>query len=59
MVEQPQFKGLWMCPDYRNALNDAPPFQYKCKGIELTEEGAEEFEQLLLKKWIEKNAAQN
>lgn len=40
MAEEPQFKGLWTCPDYKMKLNEKPPFQFKCTGMVLTEEGA-------------------
>lgn len=39
MVEQPKFKGLFVCPDYRTPINENEPFQYKCKGMHLTEHG--------------------
>jgi hypothetical protein len=52
MEEQPKFKGLWTCPD-KIPINDAPPFQLKCDGMELTEEGAAEFEKVLTAKYIE------
>jgi hypothetical protein len=59
MEEQPKFPGLWMCPDYRNPINDAPPFEYKCRGIEMTDEAAADFEELLTRKYIERNAKLN
>ncbi len=61
MAEQPRFKGLWMCPDYINALNPdhGPPFDYRCDGMELTDDGAEELEALLTQKWIERAAENN
>lgn len=43
MVEQPKFKGLWMCPDFDKPINDRPPFKFKCTGMHLTEKGAREF----------------
>ncbi len=46
MEEQPKFKGLWTCPD-KTPINDAPPYEFKCDGMELTEEGAAEFEKVL------------
>jgi hypothetical protein len=44
MAEQPQFPGLWLCPDYKTPLNTKPPYVYKCKGMELTEKGAADLE---------------
>lgn len=40
MDEQPKFPGLWVCEDGKIPLNDAPPFRFKCDGLELTNEGA-------------------
>lgn len=56
MEEAPQWKGMWMCPDYKKALNDSPPFKYKCKGMELTEEGAKLLDEELHKQWSERAA---
>lgn len=47
MSEQPKFPGLWTCPDYVNPLNESPPFEYKCTGIELTKEGEDNFDAAL------------
>lgn len=33
MVEQEQWPGLWICPDYNEPINFAPPFKYKCTGM--------------------------
>lgn len=59
MEEQPKFRGLWQCPDYRTALNDKPPFVYKCNGINLTDAAAEalheELMRLYLKDFIQRN----
>jgi hypothetical protein len=44
MIEEPEWKGLWTCPDSKIKLNDAPPFRFKCDGKELTNEGVEVFE---------------
>lgn len=43
MAEEPKWKGLWACPDSKIRLNDEPPYQYQCDGMELTEEGVEAF----------------
>lgn len=51
MAEQPKFPGLWMCPDYKVALNDSPPFRYKCEGMELTGVGSESLERELFKQY--------
>ena len=40
MSEMPTFPGYWKCPDYSIALNDRPPYRYKCEGSHLTDEGA-------------------
>lgn len=55
MAEQPKFPGLWMCPDYKVALNDSPPFRYKCEGMELTGVGSEALERELFKIISERN----
>lgn len=39
MSEEPEFKGLWTCPDFKVRLTERPPFRFKCTGMELTEEG--------------------
>lgn len=43
MIVQPKFSGLWMCPDAVTPLNNQPPFEYKCNGMELTGRAANEF----------------
>ncbi len=45
MYEQGNWSGLWMCPDYRRAINDAPPFKYKCNGIIAEEIAGQSFEE--------------
>ena len=41
MSEMPTFPGYWKCPDYSIALNERPPYRYKCEGSHLTDEGAQ------------------
>lgn len=55
MREQPKFRGLWTCPDYQHAINDAPPFQYKCTGMELTPEGQSALQDEIFKIQIKRN----
>ncbi len=55
MAEEPKFKGLWTCPDYKVRLNDKPPFYFKCTGMLLTDEGAAQFEAVLTKLNQERN----
>jgi len=43
MVESPGWLGLFICPDYVTPTNSAPPFEYKCQGMEITDAGAEAF----------------
>lgn len=59
MVEAPKFPGLWQCPDYRVRLNDVPPFEFKCTGMELTREGAEALEVEILRLHIEDVKSKN
>lgn len=54
MAEEPQFKGLWMCPDYKLAINSRPPFRYKCTGSKLTKAGAKALQEALQQKWLER-----
>lgn len=55
MREQPTFKGLWMCPDYEKPINQAPPFEFKCKGMVLTQEGSDAFDAELRRRILESN----
>lgn len=55
MEEQPKFPGLWVCPDGKIQLNDAPPFRFKCYGMELTEAGANALENEMMKIAISRN----
>ncbi len=55
MVEESGFPGLWRCPDYGPPLNDAPPYKYKCRGMEITEEGAEAFDRECQRLFAERN----
>lgn len=32
-----------MCPDYKKPINKRPPFQFKCTGMKITEEGEQAF----------------
>lgn len=59
MVEQSDWKGMWMCPDYVPAgpVNTAPPF--KCTGAEMTEEGAEAFCDALAEAYLAQIARNN
>lgn len=55
MIENPKWRGQWSCPDYRKALNDAPPFEYKCTGMTITQSGADAFDEAVLKIQIARN----
>ena len=55
MEEQRNFPGLWMCPDAKVRLNDAPPFQFKCDGMYITESGARAFEEEVWKHYGRRN----
>jgi len=55
MIENPKWPGQWSCPDYKKALNDRPPFRFKCTGQHLTEEGEALFEDALLKAQASRN----
>lgn len=59
MIENPKWKGDLNCPDYITALNDRPPFRYKCTGSELTDEGAALLEEELMKQSLKKFVARN
>lgn len=43
MRENTKWPGMWMCRDYENPLNPAPPFSYKCYGVEFEAKGVAEF----------------
>lgn len=43
MTEQSKWLGLWTCPDFKTAINDSPPFRYKCTGMELSPAAQAEF----------------
>lgn len=45
MIKNPEWPGMWKCPDYV-AVNTRPPFEFKCKGLEATDEAVEEFEKV-------------
>lgn len=56
MEEAPKWPGLWMCPDYKNSIGrDGERFLYKCQGMEITEEAANEFDKAVLKVICESN----
>lgn len=55
MLEAPKFRGLWQCPNYIKPINNAPPFEYACTGMEITEEGVAEFDKELLKAYMTQN----
>lgn len=55
MAEEPKFKGYWMCPDGKVLLSDFPPYIRKCDGSELTQEGAADLEDELMRQWTNKN----
>lgn len=59
MEEEPNWKGFWRCPDYKEAINDSPPFKYKCTGSRLTRKGVQELEHALAKEWLKRNAHKN
>lgn len=42
MVENPQWLGVWFCPDYIEPINDRAPFKYKCEGLEISDAAADE-----------------
>jgi len=43
MIEQNEFSGLWLCPDFIEPINCKAPFIYKCTGMKLTDKGAAAF----------------
>jgi hypothetical protein len=43
MVENPKWRGHWMCPDYTTPINEAPPFQYRCTGQYFTQAAVDDF----------------
>lgn len=47
MAEETQFVGLWTCPGYRNWLHTK--LRFECDGMELTEAGAQAFEDELMR----------
>lgn len=49
MMESEGFPGLWFCPDSKIRLNDAPPFRFKCEGMEITDEGCAAFDREVLR----------
>ncbi len=55
MEEGPKFPGLWLCPDYKIRLNDRPPFQFACTGMEMTQRGYRDIERELNKLWAQQN----
>ena len=55
MTENKGWRGLWVCPDYKHALNDKPPFRYKCNGTILTDEGVAEFDEAVMRIMAERN----
>lgn len=55
MIEERKFPGMWSCPDYKVALNDRPPFRFKCTGSHLTDAGAEAFDAELHRQYAIRN----
>jgi len=55
MVEEAEFPGLWVCVDGKVPINHEPPYQWKCRGMVMTEEGAEAFEKELYRQFVERN----
>ena len=55
MIEQKHWAGLWICPDYQHPINAAPPFEFKCTGMELTAEGRKEFVKAAMEIICERN----
>jgi hypothetical protein len=57
MVEEPSFPGLWTCLDGKVCLNpnDGPPFQFKCRGIVVTQKARDAFDAACLKIIAERN----
>lgn len=35
--------GLWICPDYKTPTNNAPPFEFKCTGLDADDEAVKTF----------------
>ena len=54
--EQEGWPGLWKCPDY-TCINpdDGPPFEFKCRGMEVTDEAADAFDDAVLRLIAERN----
>lgn len=44
MSEQKKFSGLWTCPDFKNPLNNAAPYRFKCNGMFIEDRAVKEFE---------------
>jgi len=44
MEENPEWPGLFLCPDGKIILNDTPPVERKCTGISITQEAADAFD---------------
>jgi ribosomal protein L37AE/L43A len=55
MVEQLEFPGLWICPDFVEPINFAPPFKYKCDGMEMEDRAARDFQTEIEKQIAERN----
>lgn len=54
MQENPNWEGMWMCPDSVKAINDSPPFRYVCTGKKITRKGYKALEDALNRKYLEK-----
>lgn len=55
MLEQEQWPGLWICPDYEVAINFKPPFKFKCTGMMAEKFAADDFATELMKRICERN----
>lgn len=54
MPEEAKMKGVYMCPDYKVRLNDAPPYRFKCTGLHVTDQAGVEFQKELRKAFKKK-----
>lgn len=55
MSEQEQWHGVWTCPDYKKPTNNAPPYRYKCHGMEIEKQGSDLFLQEISRIIAERN----
>lgn len=43
MEENPKWKGVFSCPDFRVKLNYSPPFKFKCTGLKISRKASADF----------------